>query len=188
MNIHEFQAKQVLKRFGVPVLEGKVATTPDEAAQAAKELGPVAVVKAQIHAGGRGKAGGVKVCKSPEEARTFAAGLLGKPLVTHQTGPTGRIVRRVWDHKDKKSGHDKYGVFKVRVTDLKHPITRGMTDFDTTDELYYRQQGEEPIEPLVVAKSKDTGKEEPLAWAYEYEKGRVFQTVLGRAHPSMRVR
>jgi succinyl-CoA synthetase beta subunit len=99
MNIHEYQAKQVLKRYGVPVLEGKVATTPDEAAQAAKELGPVAVVKAQIHAGGRGKAGGVKVCKSPEEARAFAASLLGKPLVTHQTGPAGRIVRLVFVEK-----------------------------------------------------------------------------------------
>jgi succinyl-CoA synthetase beta subunit len=99
MNIHEFQAKQVFRRFGVPVLEGKVASTPDEVAQIAKELGPVCVVKAQIHAGGRGKAGGVKVCKSPEEARAFAAGLLGRPLVTHQTGPAGRIVRFVFVEK-----------------------------------------------------------------------------------------
>ncbi len=99
MNIHEFQAKQVLRRYGVPVLDGKVASTPDEVAEVARDLGPVCVVKAQIHAGGRGKAGGVKVCRSPEEARTFAAGLLGKPLVTHQTGPDGRIVRRVFVEK-----------------------------------------------------------------------------------------
>jgi succinyl-CoA synthetase beta subunit len=95
MNIHEFQAKEVLRRFGVVVPRGKVATTPDEVAAIARELGSVCVVKAQIHAGGRGKAGGVKVCKTPEEARDFARGLLGKTLVTHQTGPAGREVRRV---------------------------------------------------------------------------------------------
>jgi succinyl-CoA synthetase beta subunit len=95
MNIHEFQAKEVLRRFGVVVPRGKVATTPDEVATIAREFSPVCVVKAQIHAGGRGKAGGVKVCKTPEEARDFARGLLGKTLVTHQTGPAGREVRRV---------------------------------------------------------------------------------------------
>lgn len=95
MNIHEFQAKEILRRYGVAVPKGKVATTADEAAALARELGPVCVVKAQIHAGGRGKAGGVKLCKSPEEARDFARGLLGTKLVTHQTGPAGREVRRV---------------------------------------------------------------------------------------------
>jgi succinyl-CoA synthetase beta subunit len=94
MNIHEFQAKQILKRYGVAVPEGKVATTPDEAAAIARELG-VCVVKAQIHAGGRGKAGGVKLCRTPDEAREFARGILGKKLITHQTGPGGREVRRV---------------------------------------------------------------------------------------------
>jgi succinyl-CoA synthetase beta subunit len=94
MNIHEFQAKEVLRRYGVAVPRGKVATTSDEAAAIAREFG-VCVVKAQIHAGGRGKAGGVKLCKTPEEAREFAQGLLGKKLVTHQTGPAGREVRRV---------------------------------------------------------------------------------------------
>jgi succinyl-CoA synthetase beta subunit len=95
MNIHEFQAKEVLRRFGVVVPRGKVATTPEEVAAIAREFGAVCVVKAQIHAGGRGKAGGVKVCKTPEEARDFARGLLGKTLVTHQTGAAGRQVRRV---------------------------------------------------------------------------------------------
>jgi succinyl-CoA synthetase beta subunit len=94
MNIHEFQAKEVLRRYGVAVPRGKVATTADEAAAIAREFG-VCVVKAQIHAGGRGKAGGVKLCKTPEEARAFAQGLLGKKLVTHQTGPAGREVRQV---------------------------------------------------------------------------------------------
>ncbi len=95
MNIHEFQAKALLRRYGVAVPDGKVATTADEAAAIAREFGTVCVVKAQIHAGGRGKAGGVKLCKTPDDAREFARGLLGKKLVTHQTGPGGREVRRV---------------------------------------------------------------------------------------------
>jgi len=95
MNIHEFQAKEVLRRYGVAVPRGKVATTAEEAEAIAREFGSVCVVKAQIHAGGRGKAGGVKLCRTPEEAREFAQGLLGKKLVTHQTGPAGREVRRV---------------------------------------------------------------------------------------------
>jgi succinyl-CoA synthetase beta subunit len=97
MNIHEYQAKQILGRFGVPVPKGQPATTPDEAAAAFAALGqPRAVVKAQIHAGGRGKAGGVKLLGSASEAHDFAAKLLGKPLVTHQTGPEGRVVRRIY--------------------------------------------------------------------------------------------
>lgn len=97
MNIHEYQAKQILGRFGVPVPKGQPATTPDEAAAAFTALGQSrAVVKAQIHAGGRGKAGGVKLLGSAAEARDFAAKLLGKPLVTHQTGPEGRVVRRIY--------------------------------------------------------------------------------------------
>ncbi len=96
MNIHEFQAKEILRRFGVPVPRGIVATTPEQANTAAQELGGgVSVVKAQIHAGGRGKGGGVKVVKSPDEAAAQAHEMLGKNLVTHQTGPEGRQVRRV---------------------------------------------------------------------------------------------
>jgi succinyl-CoA synthetase beta subunit len=96
VNIHEFQAKQVLRQFGVAVPQGVVASTPEEAEAAAKgEIGVPCVVKAQIHAGGRGKAGGVKVVKTPADARAAAEALLGKPLVTHQTGPGGRVVRRV---------------------------------------------------------------------------------------------
>src|ERR1700726_4407809 len=97
MNIHEFQAKQLLGRFGVPVPKGQPASTPDEAAAAFTALGqPKAVVKAQIHAGGRGKAGGVKLLTAASEVRDFAAKLIGKPLVTHQTGPEGRVVRRIY--------------------------------------------------------------------------------------------
>ena len=96
MNIHEFQAKEILKRFGVAVPRGIVASTPEEAKAAAIELGGgVCVVKAQIHAGGRGKGGGVKVVKSADEAAEKARDMLGKNLITHQTGPAGRQVRRV---------------------------------------------------------------------------------------------
>ncbi len=97
MNIHEYQAKEILRKYGVAVLKGKVATTPAEAEAAAKELGGgLCVVKAQIHAGGRGKAGGVKLAKDPQAARDIAASLLGKKLVTHQTGPEGKEVQKVF--------------------------------------------------------------------------------------------
>src|SRR3954467_7365604 len=94
MKIHEYQGKELLKKFGVAVPRGVVAKTPGEAEAAARELGTdVIVVKAQIHAGGRGKGGGVKLAKSPEEAREIASQMLGMNLVTHQTGPEGREVK-----------------------------------------------------------------------------------------------
>jgi succinyl-CoA synthetase beta subunit len=96
MKIHEHQGKEILKKFGVPVPEGYVAYSVDEAVAAAAKLPtPVAVVKAQIHAGGRGKGGGVKVAKNAEEVRQYAAAILGMTLVTHQTGPEGRLVKRL---------------------------------------------------------------------------------------------
>jgi len=96
MNIHEYQGKEVLRQYGVNVPRGKVAFTSDEAVQAAEELGsPVVVVKAQIHAGGRGKAGGVKIARSLEEVRRYADDLLGKVLYTHQTGPEGKQMNRL---------------------------------------------------------------------------------------------
>jgi len=94
MKIHEYQGKTLLKEYGVPVPRGIVARTADEAESAAKELGTdVVVVKAQIHAGGRGKGGGVKLAKSPAEAKEIASQMLGMKLVTHQTGPEGREVK-----------------------------------------------------------------------------------------------
>ncbi|MGH6898550.1 MAG: ADP-forming succinate--CoA ligase subunit beta [Geminicoccaceae bacterium] len=97
MNIHEYQAKALLEDYGVNVLAGQVAYTPDEAETAARALGgPVWVIKAQIHAGGRGKGGGVKLARSVEEVRQSANQMLGMNLVTHQTGPGGRQVRRVY--------------------------------------------------------------------------------------------
>lgn len=95
MKLHEYQAKALLARFGVPVPEGSVASNAAEAADATKKLGGTAVVKAQVHAGGRGKAGGVKVVSSPDEAGAFAQKLIGTSLVTIQTGPQGAPVHQV---------------------------------------------------------------------------------------------
>ncbi|MCH8126127.1 ADP-forming succinate--CoA ligase subunit beta [candidate division KSB1 bacterium] len=95
MKIHEYQAKEVLKRYGVEVPRGRVAFTASEAKAIAEELGGKVVIKAQIHAGGRGKAGGVKLAKSPQEAEKIASEILGKTLITHQTGPEGKKVRKI---------------------------------------------------------------------------------------------
>jgi succinyl-CoA synthetase beta subunit len=96
MNIHEYQAKEIFRRFGVPAADGGVAFTPEEAEKVARSLkADVIAVKAQIHAGGRGKAGGIKIVKTPEAAAKAARELIGKVLVTHQTGPQGKEVRKV---------------------------------------------------------------------------------------------
>jgi succinyl-CoA synthetase beta subunit len=108
MNIHEHQAKELLRRYGVATLEGRACFTVDEAVAAAQQLGFPCVVKAQIHAGGRGKAGGVKVVKSVDEARAFATGLLGKTLVTPQTGQQGRVVRRLFVEQGCKIARELY--------------------------------------------------------------------------------
>jgi len=97
VNVHEYQAKSLLRDFGVAVPEGRLATTAAEAGEAARALGgELCVVKAQIHAGGRGKGGGVKLAKTPEEAEAIAGEILGMTLVTHQTGPAGKLVRKVY--------------------------------------------------------------------------------------------
>src|SRR5712675_102727 len=99
MKIHEYQGKAILKKYGVAVPQGEMASSADEAQAIAKNLlaggSGGAVVKAQIHAGGRGKGGGVKIAKSAEEAGELARKMLGMTLVTHQTGPEGRVVRRL---------------------------------------------------------------------------------------------
>lgn len=95
MKVHEYQAKQILSEAGIPVPRGGVASAPDEAAAVASDLGGNVVVKAQVHAGGRGKAGGIKIVSNPDEARTAAQDLIGANLVTHQTGPDGVPIRAV---------------------------------------------------------------------------------------------
>jgi len=97
MKIHEYQGKEILRKFGVPTPRGYPCFSVDEAVEAAKKLGgSVWVVKAQIHAGGRGKGGGVKLARSIGEVRQLAGDMLGMTLVTHQTGPHGRVVKRVY--------------------------------------------------------------------------------------------
>lgn len=118
MNIHEYQAKQLFRSYGVRVPNGKPAFTADEAVAAAQELGgKLWVVKAQIHAGGRGKAGGVKLAKSIDEVRSIAEELLGKTLVTHQTGPEGQVVRRLYIEEGASIERELYFAF---VVDREH--------------------------------------------------------------------
>lgn len=104
MKIHEYQAKTLLRSYGVPVPDGRVVFRGDEARDAALQLNTnVWVVKAQIHAGGRGKGGGVKLARSAAEAESLACSILGMQLVTHQTGPDGKEVKRVYIEADRKS-------------------------------------------------------------------------------------
>ncbi len=108
MKIHEFQAKKLLAEFGVPAPKGRVASTPEEARQIAEELARPVVVQAQIHAGGRGKGGGIKTARSPEDAEQVAADILGMQLVTPQTGAEGRLVRRVLVEEQTPLGRELY--------------------------------------------------------------------------------
>ena len=118
MKIHEYQGKELLKTYGVPVPRGIVARTPEEAEAAATELGTdIVVVKAQIHAGGRGKGGGVKLAKSPAEAKEVASQILGMTLVTHQTGPEGRVVKTLLIEEGLPIDREFYlGITLDRVT------------------------------------------------------------------------
>ena len=109
MNLHEYQSKELFAQYGIPVPRGHVASTPDAAVAAARELGgSVWVVKAQVHAGGRGKAGGVKVCKTTDEVRAAAASMFGIRLVTHQTGPEGLPVSQVYVEVGSASAREIY--------------------------------------------------------------------------------
>lgn len=119
MNIHEYQGKAIFRSMGVAVPEGRVAYTAEEAVEKAKELdSKVYVVKAQIHAGGRGKAGGVKIAKSLSEVETYAKELLGKTLVTHQTGPEGKEIKRLYIEEGCDIQKEYYVGFVIdRATD-----------------------------------------------------------------------
>ena len=98
-----------------------------------------------------------------------------------------RICRRVWEHRPPNaSGHDALGPFHIEIAGVKHPIVEGLQPFDTVDELYFHQQGDLPIEPLAYALSKSTSRREPMAWAYDYDNARVFQTVLGHGDDGIR--
>jgi len=119
MKIHEYQAKELLRKFGVALPAGRVAFSVDEAVAIAKELGGVCVVKAQIHAGGRGKGGGVKVCKNADEVRDAAGKILGMQLVTHQTGPEGKKVKKILVEAGSNIARELYlGMTLDRATSL----------------------------------------------------------------------
>lgn len=153
MKIHEYQGKALLKEFGVTVPRGIVAKTPEEAEAAAKELGTdVVVVKAQIHAGGRGKGGGVKLAKSPEEAKQIASEMLGMTLVTHQTGPEGREVRTLLIEEGLPIDKEFYlGITLDRVTgrDVFMASSEGGMDIEKVAEETPDLIVKETIDPSV---------------------------------------
>ncbi|MFC4023166.1 ADP-forming succinate--CoA ligase subunit beta [Oceanobacillus longus] len=153
MNIHEYQGKEVLRQFGVKVPNGYVAYTVDEAVQAAEKLGTsVTVVKAQIHAGGRGKAGGVKVAKNLEEVRTYADEILGKTLVTHQTGPEGKEVKRLLIEEGCDIKKEYYvGVVLDRATSrvVFMASEEGGTEIEEVAEATPEKIFKEVIDPVV---------------------------------------
>jgi succinyl-CoA synthetase beta subunit len=123
MNVHEFQAKEVLREFGIAVPEGRVATTPAEAEEAARAVGSgVVVVKAQVHAGGRGKAGGVKLVKSPAEAKEAASEILGMTLHTPQTPPEGKLVRKVYVEAGSEIADELYLAIVVDRAEEKFAV------------------------------------------------------------------
>jgi succinyl-CoA synthetase beta subunit len=181
MNIHEFQAKQILGRFGAPVPKGQPASTPDEAAAAFKALGqPRAVVKAQIHAGGRGKAGGVKLLSSAEEAKDFAAKLLGKTLVTHQTGPQGRVVRRVYVEEASEVARELYlGMLVDRKAGMVSVIasTEGGMDIEEVAAKTPEKIVTEPLDPLLGV-SPFLGRKIAFALGLKDKQVNQFATLL----------
>jgi len=181
MNIHEFQAKQILGRFGAPVPKGQPASTPDEAAAAFKALGqPRAVVKAQIHAGGRGKAGGVKLLSSAEEAKEFAAKLLGKTLVTHQTGPQGRVVRRVYVEEAGEVARELYlGMLVDRNAGMVSVIasTEGGMDIEEVAAKTPEKIITEPLDPLLGV-SPFLGRKIAFALGLKDKQVNQFATLL----------
>ena len=169
MNIHEYQAKELLQRFDVATTRGKVASTLDEAEQIACELGDVnVVVKAQIHAGGRGKGefkngfkGGVHIRKTPQEVREVAAKMLGQILVTHQTGPTGRVVNKVLVAESAEIAREIYfAVLLDRATaaPLIVASSEGGVDIETVAAKSSEKIIREPIDPLAGLQPFQTRK------------------------------
>jgi succinyl-CoA synthetase beta subunit len=153
VNIHEYQAKEILRRYSVAVQEGIVATTPEEAEAAARSLhAPLLVVKAQIHAGGRGKAGGVKLVKTPEEVANVTRNLLGKVLVTHQTGPQGKLVQKVLVAIAPEIKRELYLSVLIDRTNSRPSFlasTEGGVDIEAVAEKTPEKIFREPIDPAV---------------------------------------
>ncbi len=153
MKIHEYQGKDILRKFGVPVPRGEVAFSVDDAVNAAKRLGgSVWVVKAQIHAGGRGKGGGVKVAKSLDEVKRYAEQILGMTLVTHQTGPEGRLVKRLLVEEGANIDKEFYVGITLDRAQSKNVMmvsTEGGMEIEKVAEEHPEKIVKEAIEPSV---------------------------------------
>src|SRR5215210_3605681 len=169
MNIHEYQAKELLQKFGVATPAGKAARTAEEAEQIARELGTEdLVVKAQIHAGGRGKGtftngfkGGVHLCKSPEEAREIASKMLGQTLVTHQTGAAGRVVNTVLVARSVEIEREIYfAILLDRATAAPMIVasTEGGVEIEEVAAKTPEKILREPIDPLAGIQPYQTRK------------------------------
>jgi len=169
MNIHEYQARELLQRFGVATTRGKVASTPEEAERIAREIAPSEiVVKAQIHAGGRGKGsftngfkGGVHICHTPEEAREIACKMLGQTLVTHQTGPAGRVVNKVLVAESAQIGREIYFailVDRATAAPLVVASTEGGVEIETVAARSPEKIIRESIDPLAGLQPFQTRK------------------------------
>ncbi|MBM4415845.1 MAG: ADP-forming succinate--CoA ligase subunit beta [Chloroflexi bacterium] len=152
MKLHEYQAKELLARYGVPVPKGRVARTPEEAEQVAAELGGKAVVKAQVHAGGRGKAGGIKLAATPVEARAAAQALLGTRLVTHQSGPAGQPIDAVLVEEQTDIARELYLaviIDSARGMPVVIASAAGGMEIEEVAEAHPERIFSEPIDPTV---------------------------------------
>jgi len=148
MKIHEYQAKQILAKFGVATPRGEVAFNPEEARAVEERLGGTAVVKAQIHTGGRGKAGGVKLARNPDEAQRIATELLGKKLVTIQTGPEGRVVKRLLIEEGLEVARELYlGLVIDRVT--ARPVFMASTEGGVEIEVVAAEHPEKILKEFI---------------------------------------
>ena len=181
MNIHEYQAQELLRKFGVATPRGKVASSPEEAEQIAREIVPAEiVVKAQIHAGGRGKGtfangfkGGVHLCKTPEEAREIARKMLGQTLVTHQTGPAGRIVNKVLVAEAAQIAREVYFAIlldRATAAPLIVASTEGGVEIETVAAKSPEKIIRESIDPLAGLQPFQTRK---LAKQLQFESSQL---------------
>ncbi|MBC8111587.1 MAG: ADP-forming succinate--CoA ligase subunit beta [Verrucomicrobia bacterium] len=187
MNIHEYQGKQILKKYGVRIQEGIVANTPDEAVEAARQLQAqtgtsIFVIKAQIHAGGRGKGGGVKVAKNMEEVREKAKNILGMQLITHQTGPEGKLVNKILVAQDVYyPGPEKEKEFYVSILldrsrnrNVIMASTEGGMDIEEVAEHHPDKIIKEWIDPTVGLQSFQARK---IAFAFGLQ-GEAFKEMV----------
>jgi succinyl-CoA synthetase beta subunit len=181
MNIHEYQAKELLQKFGVATTRGKVASTAEEAEKIAKDLGPVEIaVKAQIHAGGRGKGtftngfkGGVHICKTPAEVKEIAGKMLGQTLVTHQTGPAGRVVNKVLIAESADIGREIYFAIlldRATAAPLVVASTEGGVEIEAVAAKSPEKIIREPVDPLAGLQPYQARK---LARELKFESGQI---------------